>query len=99
MYAKTRWMKLAFYHGPSSARYHADVSLLKQVGAEPLLQLRPPSSARDISDGDGDSLSMGRGHVGGYYFHRFWCCCYRVEPLLRRDRLLVDLDARAVRLG
>jgi hypothetical protein len=23
-------MQLAFYHGPSSARYHADVSLLKQ---------------------------------------------------------------------
>jgi hypothetical protein len=28
------------------------------VGAEPFLQLRPPSSARDVSDGDGDSLLL-----------------------------------------
>src|SRR5439155_14879790 len=28
------------------------------VGAEPFLQLRPPSSARDISDSDGDSLLL-----------------------------------------
>ena len=28
------------------------------AGAEPLLQLRPPSSARDISDGDGDGLLL-----------------------------------------
>lgn len=42
---------------PGSTR-HAGVLRGGRAGTQPLLQLRPPSSTRDISDGDGDSLLL-----------------------------------------